>query len=70
MTKNQCQNKIQQAIKHAKENGFVVVVATDEEGNNYKELNPLDMIYDGTKENVIALGVCKYIDESEIFQEE
>jgi len=60
-------NRIRQAIALAKAEGFLVVVATDEEANAWNEINPQDMIYGDTKENIIALGVWKYIDEEKVF---
>lgn len=63
--------KIKEAVKFAINNGFQVVVASDEEGNGWNELNPIEypMFYnnDELKPNKIVLGVYRSVDESELF---
>ena len=68
--KSKAINRIQRAIEKAMEDGFTVVVASDEEGNNWNRIDPRFLNYDGTKDKYIALGVIAYVDESEIFEEE
>ena len=64
---------IEQAIKDAIKKGFVIAVASDEEGNNWNELNPTKyaMFYnaDELKPNAIALGVYRSLGEDEVFKE-
>jgi hypothetical protein len=64
---------IDRAIKNAIKLGFKVVVASDEEGNNWNELNPNEyaMFYDNkeTKPEMIVLGVYRSVDEDEVFRD-
>jgi hypothetical protein len=65
--------KIDNAIRFAIQVGFEVVVASDEEGNSWNTLNPIDyaMFYSSEecKPNIIALGVYASIDEDEVMNE-
>lgn len=63
-----CMLWLQQAIERCNENGFKVVVASDEEGNNWNELEAKSMEYEGTKDGFIALGVFRSVDEEEVFE--
>lgn len=70
MTKQKHINAIKRVIEKAREDGIMVVVATDPEGNNWNELNPLYLEYGDTKEGYIALGVWETKDEGDIFKDE
>jgi hypothetical protein len=65
--------KIDEAIRYAIKSGFRVVVASDDEGNGWNELNPVDyaMFYGEAecKPNMIVLGVYGNVDEDEVFAE-
>lgn len=71
---NESVEKIKEAIKFAINNGFQVCVASDEEGNGWNELNPIDypMFYnaDELKPNKIVLGVYQSVDEDDLFDYE
>lgn len=71
MTKNHCINLINNAIENAIKNGFIVAVASDEEGNNFNELNPVKypMFYNANEVNdkAIVLGVYRPLDEDTLF---
>jgi hypothetical protein len=69
--KLKCVEAINEAIKNAIRSGFTVVVATDEEGNNWNIVDNTKyaMVYEDSKPNVIALGVWSAIDEQDIFNE-
>jgi hypothetical protein len=67
MNKQKHINAIKRAIEKAREDGIMVVVASDSEGNGWNELNPLYLEYGDTKEGYIALGVWEVKDEEEVF---
>lgn len=68
--KEECVNKIKEALSYARKQGFEVVIASDEEGNSWNKLDIFYLDYEGTKQKYIALGVIGHVDESEIFEEE
>lgn len=66
--KTKCQNDILRAIEKARECGFNVYVASDEEGNSFNKIETtMPLFYAETNDDSIVLGVCGYADESEIF---
>lgn len=69
LTKSEAEKEIIKAINFAEASGFKIVVASDEEGNNWNSINSDNVRYDGTKSNYIALGVWENIDENEIFDD-
>ena len=73
-TKREIMSGIETAFKIAKANGYKIVVATDEEMNSWNELMfckdiALFVEAEDTKDNVIAMGVDRYVEESEIFSD-
>lgn len=66
-TKQRHINLIRRVIEKAREDGIMIVVASDAEGNSWNELNPLYLDYGDTKEGYIALGVMEVVDEDKIF---
>jgi hypothetical protein len=65
--KNREMEKIRKALREAKAKGFTIIVASDEEGNNWNEINPEVLFFGDTKEKFIALSVWRHIDEDEAF---
>lgn len=65
--KQKCINEIQRAFEHARELGYRIVVSSDEEGNNWNSIEPSRMVYGGTQDNFIAIGVYENVDEDDIF---
>jgi hypothetical protein len=73
MEKQKAMLAIEQAIKNAFAKGFRVVVASDEEGNGWNELNPVEyaMFYgeDEVKADAIVLGVYRGVGEDKVFRD-
>lgn len=61
--------KIRHALREAKAKGFTVIVAGDEEGNNWNELNPEVLYFGDTKEKFIAMSVWRSIEEEDAFED-
>lgn len=66
--KNIAMEKIRNAIEEANAKGFKVIVASDEEGNNWNEINPEMLFYGDTKDKFIALSVYRSVDEEDAFE--
>lgn len=64
--------KIHEAIVFAIQSGFKVAVASDDEGNDYNNLNPIayPMFYSDTEcmPNAIVLGVYGRANEEDLFK--
>ena len=60
---------LERVIKDANAKGIKIVVASDEEGNNWNELKPEYMAYGDTKPEYVAIGVFRSVDEDEVFED-
>ena len=68
MTKIEIMNELKAVFKKAKEAGYKVVVASDEEGNGWNEVDPTRLYYtDNIKSDYIVIGVEGFVDEEDIF---
>lgn len=68
MSKKECENLILRAFEKAKENGFTIAIASDEEANGFNEIQPIQLFFGDTKDNAIVMGVYGFIDENEIMK--
>ena len=60
-------NDLKRAFEKARECGYKVVVASDEEGNNWNEIESTRLYYGKTHPDYIAIGVEGIVDEEEVF---
>ena len=68
MNKQEIEKEIQAVFQKARDLGYEIVVARDEEGNGYNRIIADSMFYEDTKDMVIALAVFDSFDEDNIFQ--
>lgn len=64
-----CALVLKKAVEYVNNHGFTVVVASDEEGNNWNTIDPTEMEYSPstTKDNFIAISVSKRVEDTEVF---
>ena len=68
MPKIEIMNELKAVFKKAKEAGYKVVVASDEEGNGWNEVDSQRLYYtDNIKSDYIVIGVEGFVDEEDIF---
>ncbi len=65
MTKQKHMEAIRKVLQEAKAHGYLIAVASDEEGNNWNEINP-EVLFFEAKDDVIALSVWRQLEEEDI----
>lgn len=61
-------NELKDLLNRAKKAGYKVVVASDEEGNGWNEIEPTRLYYtDNIHSEYIVIGVEGFVDEEDIF---